>query len=316
VAEPLVSVVVSTYNRPARLARLLDSLRCQALTAERFEVIVVDNGSSAETAAVLDSEQARGGLTLRTVRHAITRGPAAGRNSGWRIAQAPAVAFTDDDCIAGRGWLAESLDAAARNPGAIVQGRTLPDPSVPGKPGLLDRTVRIEQLGPQFETCNILYPRHVLESLDGFDEGYGIQPAGEDTDLAWRAIEAGVPTVYAPDAVVYHAVERAGVLGSLRIAARWSAVVRLFAAHPRTRSMLYRRVFWNVWHFLLWRSLLALPAPPWLRRLILMRHLLALRTRSRRAGAGSWAVPYLLIHDAVECWAIARGAVRYRTLVL
>jgi hypothetical protein len=80
--------------------------------------------------------------------------------------------------------------------------------------------------------------------------------------------------------------------------------------------MLHRRVFWNVWHYLLWRSLLAFVAPRALRRLILARHLLVLRRRARRAGAGAWLVPFLLLHDAVECWSVARGAIRYRTLVL
>ena len=83
--------------------------------------------------------------------------------------------------------------------------------------------------------------------------------------------------------------------------------------------MLHRRVFWNVWHYLLWRSVLALAAPRPLRRLILARHLLEPR-RSRGGGAGglslAWAIPYLLVHDAVECWAVARGAIRHRTFVL
>ena len=107
-----------------------------------------------------------------------------------------------------------------------------------------------------------------------------------------------------------------GFLGTLRVAGRWTAAVRVFAEHPATRSMLYQRFFWNVWHYLLWRSVLALVAPRWLRRLVLMRHLLALRLRAREANAGLWAVPFLILHDAVECWAIARGAMRYRTFVL
>ena len=47
--EPLVSVVVSTYNRPARLAALLAGLRAQTVGADRFEVVVVDNGSAPAT---------------------------------------------------------------------------------------------------------------------------------------------------------------------------------------------------------------------------------------------------------------------------
>ena len=141
-------------------------------------------------------------------------------------------------------------------------------------------------------------------------------PAGEDTDLAWRAIESGAPTVFAPDGVVLHAVERVGARGRLAIAARWGPVVRVLAAHPGSRTMLYRGRFWNVWHYLLWRSLLAAAGPRWLRRLVLVRHLMTLRERARREGAGSAAIPFLLVHDAVECGAIARGAIRYRTFVL
>jgi hypothetical protein len=93
-------------------------------------------------------------------------------------------------------------------------------------------------------------------------------------------------------------------------------VVRVLAAHPGSRAMLYRGRFWNVWHYLLWRSLLVAAGPRWLRRLVLARHLMALRRRARDEGAGSSAIAFLLVHDAVECGAIARAAIRYRTLVL
>jgi hypothetical protein len=102
----------------------------------------------------------------------------------------------------------------------------------------------------------------------------------------------------------------------LRFAGRWGGVTRLFAEHPQTRVMLHRRVFWNVWHYLLWRSLISLAAPRPLRRLILARHLLELRRRARREGGGAWLIPFLLVYDASECWAITRGAIRNKTLVL
>jgi len=73
VPEPLVSVVVSTYNRPVRLTRLLASLRAQTLGPENFEVVVVDNGSGPETAEVLAAERGRGGLALRGHRSGLAR---------------------------------------------------------------------------------------------------------------------------------------------------------------------------------------------------------------------------------------------------
>jgi glycosyltransferase involved in cell wall biosynthesis len=316
VPDPLVSVVVSTCNRPARLTKLLASLRAQRLDADSFEVVVVDDGSGPETQAAIADEANRPGLTMRTVTHERPRGPGAGRNSGWRAARAPLVAFTDDDCVADGGWLSAALAVCAEAPGAIVQGRTQPDPAELTHDGVLSRTIHVDHLGPHYETCNIFYPRALLEALGGFDEGFGLSPGGEDTDLAWRAIERGCPTVFASDAVVFHAVQPLGVRGMLRVAGRWSAVVRQFSDHPQLRSTLVRGVFWNVWHYLMWRSALALVAPGWLRRLLLTKHLLELRRRAREAGAGAGVVPFLVVYDLVECWSVARGALRYRTLVL
>jgi glycosyltransferase involved in cell wall biosynthesis len=314
--DPLISVVVSTYNRPGRLARLLCALAEQTLPAERFEVIVVDNGSGPETGRVLAAQRAAGRLVLRGERRAVTLGPAGGRNAGWRLARAPLVAFTDDDCRPTPGWLEAMMAACATHPGAVIQGPTRPDPGERDRDGWLSHSVSIERLGPQYETCNIVYPRALLERLGGFDESFGLRPAGEDTDLAWRAIESGARTAFAPDALVLHAVERVGARGRLAIAARWGPVVRVLAEHPGSRAMLHRGRFWNVWHYLLWRSVVATAGPAWLRRLVLARHVSALRDRARREGAGSAAIPWLLVHDAVECAAIARAAIRYRTLVL
>jgi glycosyltransferase involved in cell wall biosynthesis len=305
-------VVVPTHHRPARLARLLEGLRRQTLGADSFEVIVVADGSPAETLGLLEHERSEGGLDLRILTHPAPRGPGAARNTGWRAARAGLVAFTDDDCVPASGWLEAGL--AAAGPARLVQGITLPDPGETG--GLLSRSVRVESLGPQYETCNIFYPRVALEALEGFDERYGLTPGGEDTDLAWRAIDAGLEPRLAPDALVHHAVEDLGPMGMLRVAARWSAPMRALADHPAARSMLYRGVFWNVWHYLLWRSILAFGGPAWLRRVVLTLHLTQLRRRAREAGGGGWAIPFLLVHDLVECWAVARGAIRYRTLVL
>lgn len=317
---PTVSVVIATHDRPRRLAALLAALRAQRLVAgESFEVVVVDDGSGPATGAVLAAEANAGKLALRVVRHHHARGPGAARNAGWRVTVAPLVAFTDDDCLPTPAWLAAGLEAHRSEPAAVVQGRTLPNPAEAASSGVFSRTVRVDALGPHFETCNIFYPRALLEQLDGFDEHFGLAPGGEDTDLAWRAIELGLPTRFAADALVHHAIERLGPIGSLRVAARWSETVGVFARHPQLRRSLYRGTFWNVWHYLLLRSLVAFAMPArlhGLRRMLLGRHVAALRARARQADAGPWAVPYLLVHDAVELSAVARGAIRARTLVL
>jgi GT2 family glycosyltransferase len=316
-ALPQVSVVVPTHDRPRRLAAVLAGLRAQTLAPGGFEVIVVDDGSvTPGTQEVLAAELSRGGLQLRTIRHDSPRGTSAGRNSGWRVARASLVGFTDDDCVPDPSWLSEALAVSGRHPGAIIQGRTEPNPSELGRRGVFSRTITVDSLGPQYEACNIFYPRALLERVGGFDEIFGLFSAGEDTDLAWRALAAGGASAFAPDALVFHAVHELGPLRTLREATRLSQTALVFARHPQTRAMLNRRLFWSGWHYLVIRSLIALALPRPVRRFLLTRHALQLAARARSAGAGPWAVPFLLLYDAIETGAVARGGVRYRTPVL
>lgn len=307
---PEVSAVIATRDRPTRLAALIAGLRAQTLPPERFEVVIVDDGSA--TPAI----PAAGGLNLRPILHATPRGTAAARNTGWRAARAPLVAFTDDDCVPTPGWLAALLAAAEQHPGAIVQGRTEPNPAELDRRGVFSRTICVPSLGPQYEACNILYPSALLKALDGFDEAFGLFSAGEDTDLAWRALEAGASTVFAPEALVHHAVHDLGPARTLREAGRLHRTAWLFARHPGARVMLSRGLFWNGWHYLVLRSLLALWLPRRVRRFLLTRHALQLIERARAAGAGPWAVPFLFAYDAIETGAAAWGAIRYRTPLL
>jgi GT2 family glycosyltransferase len=314
-----VSVVAATRDRPDRLAALLAALAGQTLGAERFEVVIVDEGSGPRTGELLGAAAAGGDLALRVLRHERPLGPGAARNAGWQVARGGLVAFTDDDCRPAPGWLAAGLEAHRQHPGAPVQGRTLPDPRDGRHRGPFTRTVHVDGPGPQYETCNMFYPRELLERLGGFDEGFGLRPGGEDTDLAWRAIEQGRRPAFCERALVFHAVTDLGPLGCLRDATRWTETVRVFARHPASRSMLHHRIFWNAWHYLLVRSALALMLPRPLRPLrwaLLARHALALRDRSRTLRAGPALLPFLIAYDLVETIAVARGAARHRTLVL
>jgi glycosyltransferase involved in cell wall biosynthesis len=318
--SPRVSVVVPTRDRPERLESLLAGLERQTLPAAAFEVIVVDDGSEASsTQHVLAQAAARAPFELRTLRNDRPAGQARARNDGWRQARGGLVAFTDDDCVPAPDWLEAALAVASAEPELIVQGRTEPDPIEFGRRTAFSRTVSIEALGASFQTCNIFYPRALLERLDGFDDEFGQPVVGEDTDLAWRAFEQGVRAEFASDAVVFHAVHNLGPLGSLREARRWGGVARVFRRHPEARAALSRGVFWNGWHYCLIRSAvaLALPRPlrP-LRRALLTHHLLQLYGRAREGQTGPWAIPFLLLYDAVEFGAVARGGVRYRVFVL
>ena len=312
-AQPDIAVVITTRDRPDRLARQLAALRAQTLPPDRFEVIVVDDASGRETQTLLEREAAAPGLRLRVVRRAVTGGPGAGRNSGWRQTRAPLVAFTDDDCEATPAWLEALLGAARDHPGAFLQGRVLPLPAEAPSFGPFSHTVRIETLTRGFETANMLYPRALLERLGGFDETF--TQSGEDTDLAWRALEAGAEAVWVPTALTHHAVVQLGPLGMLRRAMRWHEAPRAYKLHPRLRQTLVWRLFWSRHHLWALRALVALALPRqlwWLSLWLAAPYV----TRLVERRSGPLLAPYIVVHDAIEIATLLRGSLRYRTLVI
>jgi glycosyltransferase involved in cell wall biosynthesis len=170
------------------------------------------------------------------------RGPAAVRNIGWRRATGELICFVDDDVVLDGGWARAFLDAHRENPDAVLQGCTEPHPAEAAAQDAFSRSKAITQLDWNYQTCNIAYPRALLERLGGFDEAYRFASA-EDTDLGWRAREAGAPIRFVHDAHAWHAVQRPGVLGLVRRMRIKTDVARLTRRHPGIRHHYYREIF-------------------------------------------------------------------------
>ena len=303
-----VGVVVPTRNRAGRLRALLASL-----AGDDAQVVVVDNASEDATPEVVAAAPHATLIRLRA-----PMGPAVARNVGWRATDAELVVFTDDDCVAGPGWLSTLTEAHARDPEAIIQGRTEPHPDEAARLSAFARSQAVHGPGPWFQTCNIAYPRALLERLGGFDE-YFTDAAGEDTDLGWRAIEAGARVIYEPNALNWHAVHNPGALRLVRASQKWRMAVRNVAHHPQLRSALHRRVFWKESHerFLLAAAGLALARrAPALGAAALLPYLALQRTQHGSFAGTAAALPAHLLLDAAEVVAMVRGSAIARTLVL
>ena len=314
--SPEVSVVVATHDRERRLVLLIEALRRQSLPAERFEVIIVDDGSSDGTAALLESEQARNGLALRSISIPVAGGPAAARNRGWQAAEGPLIAFTDDDCVPTADWLSTLLAVARADDveDVIVQGPTLPRPEEMGDMSPFARTVSVTGPSPHYETCNIIYPRALLERLGGFDEGYPA-PAGEDSDLGWRAIAANASVRFAPDALVHHAVHARGPLAAMRDIRLAMEGVQAYKLNPALKQHLTQRVFYRRTHPLLLQAALAaiLARRKPLALAFALPYALNVLGRCRAVGASpATGVPFYVAFDAAEILATVRGAIRHR----
>jgi glycosyltransferase involved in cell wall biosynthesis len=320
-AELGVSVVVATHGRERRLAALLRSLREQTLDPALFEVIVVDDGSPDGTAGLLRAEAADCPFELRPVIRGESGGPARARNQGWRLARAPLVAFTDDDCEADPSWLERFLEAAQAAPGAIVQGCTRPNPGELSAAGPFSVTRDVDGSGPRwFETCNIAYPRELLERLDGFDESFP-EPLGEDTDLGWRALALGVTRAFSPEVLVYHAVEDLGPARHLRGALLGADGVLIFRRHAALRAeALSAGVIRNHAHL---RLLIAAAGVLvggrrrwWFGALLALPYLRLLLWRCRRSEASPAIAPYFVLYDLLTLYTTAKGDLRHRVLVI
>ncbi|MGH8352412.1 MAG: glycosyltransferase family 2 protein [Pseudomonas sp.] len=112
-ADPLISIVIPTYNYAGVLPRAVESVLAQ--WDERVELIVVDDGSTDDTAAVLRRLQALHGERLQVLRQA-NAGPAAARNHGLRSSRGPFLLFLDADDELLPGALAAVLAELAAKP--------------------------------------------------------------------------------------------------------------------------------------------------------------------------------------------------------
>jgi glycosyltransferase involved in cell wall biosynthesis len=321
---PELSVVVPAHARPLRLRWLLNALEDQALPRSKFEVLVGYDADDAEIAELVSGHPlARAGV-LRAL-PCEQRAPAKKRNSCWRAARAPSVIFTDDDCRPPEDWLDHALRAARAQPGAVIQGRTQPEPAEApvAEAAPHARSQWIDPPTRWGQTCNILYPAALLERLGGFDPTFRFA-AGEDTDLLFRALAVGAPLIAAPEMLTYHAVDARTLLGRLRTIPRWGELARVVRRHPEIRRHQPLRIFWKPTH----------PA------FLLAAAAGVAAVRSRRTGWSVLALPWLVttwpfhgrhprgvvrslselpgraVLDAAEVVALARGSVRHRCLFL
>jgi len=116
-----ISVVVPTYNRAAVLEQCLQSLGVQHYPRDRYEIIVVDDGSTDSTSVLMDSIRLPVGL--RFVRQA-NQGSGAARNAGARYATGDILLFIDDDVVATPNLLSAHAEMHRQHGPSVVIGYT------------------------------------------------------------------------------------------------------------------------------------------------------------------------------------------------
>ncbi|MGD2128218.1 MAG: glycosyltransferase [Lysobacterales bacterium] len=199
--------MIPSYCRPAALGRCLTALAEQDFAPTQFEVIVVDDGSDPPLGDTISGFGRRLSLTVLRQENA---GPGAARNRGASAARGSLLAFTDDDCLPGSGWLSALAEKHAENPGDLLGGRLRNHDST----NLYAEAAQLivdsaycfcaehPETGRFFASNNMAVPASEFASVGGFDADFRI--ASEDRDLCDRWLQSGRNLQFAGGAIVSH----------------------------------------------------------------------------------------------------------------
>lgn len=217
---PYLSVVIPTFNRKDSLRKTLDGLARQTYPAAQFEAVVVSDGSTDGTDALL-AQYARTSPYVLQVICQPNGGPARARNNGIQNARGEVVVFLDDDVEPSPKLLEVHAAHHQRQSDAVVIAPMLPDPAlgwrepawIAWEHAMLEKQYAAWRSGVwagcgpnNFYSGNASVRRAHLVAVGGFDEQF---PRQEDVELAVRLEKrCGVRFVYEPDAPGTHRPQR------------------------------------------------------------------------------------------------------------
>jgi len=202
-----ISVIIPTYNRFSQLKRCLASLATQDYPADRFEIIVIDDGSRDRAGQTKDVCRKAKHVKYITARN---KGRSAARNLGIKNAAGDIIAFIDDDCVVARDWISQIASLYKTYPDIqIIQGRINSVPT-------LNPIRKIQEIGFRMlrENCvtnknafffgsnNASIRKANIFSHDlFFDEDLETR---DDIDLYYRIKKAGLDIIYSDEVAVIH----------------------------------------------------------------------------------------------------------------
>jgi glycosyltransferase involved in cell wall biosynthesis len=227
----VISVVVPAFNAEETIDPCLAALEKQTVPADRYEVIVVDDGSIDGTGARAERRRVR-------VLRQTNQGPAAARNHGAREARGELLLFTDADCVPAANWIEEMTKPFANPKVAGVKGiyrtrqRELAARFIQVEyEHKYERMRRREEID-FVDTYSAAFRRDLFLSYKGFDTSFP-SASVEDQEFSFRLAENGHKMVFQPTAAVFHRHQPtfAGYLRRKFNVAYWK--VRVLLKHPK-----------------------------------------------------------------------------------
>lgn len=211
---PSFAIVLSTYNRPKALQKMLSHLQGLEPPKGSFEVVVCDDGSEPSTTAVLAAWQKSSPFPLTYFRQA-NQGQAKGRHEAILRTKAKHIVILDDDMEVSPSLLTAYEQAFARHgPRCALIGQVIPRPDwrqYPAYEAMREFFMQRDQkelargltspTGKHFITQNVSFPRELYEEVGGFDPDLKLY---EDSELGYRFLRHGIGLYFTADAIALH----------------------------------------------------------------------------------------------------------------
>jgi glycosyltransferase involved in cell wall biosynthesis len=220
-----ISVIICSYNRADYIINAIDSLYRQTLEKNAFEVFVVDNNSSDNTAELVQSyikQHADGNIIYLTEEN---QGASFARNTGASFAKGALVCFMDDDAIAEKDYLERIVTFFENHPDATGLGGRIIPKYIPAKPAWMSyhvsslvgnfeysNQVEIFKRGKYPLESNMIVLKKDFDAIGGFNTALPgvkgtLRIGGEGKDFFLRLQRSGGIVYYDPLIIVQHVVE-------------------------------------------------------------------------------------------------------------
>lgn len=233
-SAPEISVIVCTYNRADLLRASLQSLVEQSLEKDRYEVVIVDNGSIDHTSDVAEAFRSRHTEPEISLVSERRQGLGYARNTGLKSSRGDYLAFMDDDARADKNWLKLTLESFERvKPKPWVVGGPIYPYYYSHKPTWFRDSYEVRTWGDEsrflkrgesFSGSNMILEREIVEKCGGFDATVGMKgeylSVGEETNLfrrIWQHSGNSRVLYYSPQLLMFHKVHRHKMTVSYRL---------------------------------------------------------------------------------------------------